>query len=63
MQKSLVLSAAMLTALISGCATQSSNRFEAFQAEDLNALIKAGRLVQKTDSFFVLNDSVSFFDI
>lgn len=51
---------AMLTgALLSGCATQSSTGFQAFQPDDLNALIKSGKLVQKTDSFFVINDSSS----
>ncbi len=59
MQKQLAVSAALLGALLSGCATQSSNNFQAFQAEDLNALVKSGKLVQKTDSFFVLNDSSS----
>jgi OmpA-OmpF porin, OOP family len=43
--------------LISGCATEAINSFQSFQAEDLNPLVKAGRLVQKTDSFFVINDS------
>lgn len=59
MQKQLAVSATLLAALVSGCATQSSNNFQAFQAEDLNALVKSGKLVQKTDSFFVLNDSSS----
>ncbi len=59
MQKVLAVSATLLAAALSGCATQSSNNFQAFQAEDLNALVKSGKLVQKTDSFFVLNDSSS----
>jgi OOP family OmpA-OmpF porin len=59
MQKRLAISATLLTAFLSGCATQSSNNFQAFNAEDLNALVKSGQLVQKTDSFFVLNDSSS----
>ena len=59
MQKALTLTAALTGALLSGCATQSSNNFQAFQAEDLNAQVKSGLLVQKTDSFFVLNDSSS----
>lgn len=57
MQKTLALSAALTAALVSGCATQSTNSFQAFQADDLNAQVKAGLLVQKTNSFFVLNDS------
>lgn len=59
MQKMLTLSAAVIVALLSGCATQSSNNFQAFQADDLDAQIKSGQLVQKTNSFFVLNDSSS----
>lgn len=59
MQKMLTLTAALAGALLSGCATQSSNTFQPFQPEDLNAQVKAGYLVQKTDSFFVLNDSSS----
>lgn len=57
MQKTLILTATLTGALLSGCATQSSNNFQAFQADDLNAQVKAGLLVQKTNSFFVLNDS------
>ena len=59
MQKSLTLTALLAGAFLSGCATQSSNSFQPFQAEDLNAQVKAGLLVQKTNSFFVLNDSSS----
>jgi len=59
MQKTLTLTALVAGALLSGCATQSSNSFQPFQAEDLNAQVKAGLLVQKTNSFFVLNDSSS----
>ncbi|MCQ8103807.1 OmpA family protein [Methylomonas sp. SURF-2] len=59
MQKMLTITAVLTGAILSGCATQSSNNFQAFQADDLNAQIQAGLLVQKTDSFFVLNDSSS----
>lgn len=59
MQNKLTLSALIASALLSGCATQSSNNFQAFQADDLNAQVKSGQLVQKTNSFFVLNDSSS----
>lgn len=57
MQKSLTMTAALATALMTGCATQSSNSLQPFQADDLNAQVKSGLLVQKTNSFFVLNDS------
>ncbi|MEY4210699.1 MAG: hypothetical protein RLZ92_1080 [Pseudomonadota bacterium] len=59
MNKKLALTIAIGMALLSGCATQSNNSFQAFQAQDLNALVKSGQLVQKTDSFFVINDSSS----
>jgi OOP family OmpA-OmpF porin len=59
MKKKLLFTATLAGTLLSGCATQSSNSFQAFQAEDLNALVKSGKLVQKTDSFFVINDSSS----
>ena len=59
MQKTLALTALVASAFLSGCATQSSSTFQPFQAEDLNAQVKSGLLVQKTNSFFVLNDSSS----
>ncbi len=59
MKKSLGISAAIAAALLTGCATQSSNTFQAFQPDDLNAQVRSGLLVQKTNSFFVLNDSSS----
>ncbi len=59
MNKKIITSTAISIALLSGCATQSNNNFQAFQAQDLNALVKSGQLVQKTDSFFVINDSSS----
>lgn len=59
MKRNLLLTATLAGALLSGCATQSSNNFQAFQPEDLNALVKSGKLVQKTNSFFVVNDSSS----
>jgi len=59
MQKMLTLTATLTGVILSGCATQSSNTFQPFQAEDLNAQVKSGLLVQKTNSFFVLNDSSS----
>lgn len=59
MRKHILFSTAVAGALLSGCATQSSNTFQSFQADDLNPLVQSGRLVQKTNSFFVLNDSSS----
>jgi OmpA-OmpF porin, OOP family len=59
MQRKLLISAAITGALLSGCATQSNKAFDAFQPEDLNAQVKSGKLVQKINSFVVLNDSSS----
>lgn len=59
MKKNLLFTATLAGALLSGCATQSSNNFQAFQPEDLNVLVKSGKLVQKTNSFLVVNDSSS----
>lgn len=59
MKRNLLFAVTLTGAVLSGCATQSSNNFQAFQPEDLNALVKSGKLVQKTNSFFVVNDSSS----
>ncbi len=59
MKRNLIFTATLASALVSGCATQSSSSFQAFQAEDLNAQVKSGKLVQKTNSFLVINDSSS----
>ena len=54
-----LISAILATMLLAGCATQSSNKFQEFRADDLNAQVQSGVLVQKTNSFIVLNDSSS----
>lgn len=59
MKKTLTLTAVMAASLLSGCAIQSSNNFQAFQADNLNTQVKSGLLVQKTNNFFVLNDTSS----
>lgn len=59
MHRKLLVSAAITGALLSGCATQSNIAFQPFQPEDLNAQVKSGKLVQKTNSFVVLNDTSS----
>lgn len=59
MKSKLLITASLAATVLSGCATQSSNTFQAFQAEDIGSLIKSGQFVQKTDSFFIINDSSS----
>ncbi len=59
MKKTALLSALMASAVLTGCATQSTSSLTPFQAQDLNAKVKSGYLVQKTNTFFVINDSSS----
>lgn len=54
------LTAAIVTAsVLSGCATHSINPSQSFQAKDLNPQVKSGVYQQKTNSFFIINDSSS----
>ena len=57
MQKILITAASIAALLLSGCASQPTSTFEPFQAQALNALLSSGQFVQKTDNFFVINDS------
>jgi OOP family OmpA-OmpF porin len=57
MQKILITAASIAALLLSGCASQPASTFETFQAQDLNGLLSSGQFVQKTDNFFVINDS------
>jgi len=59
MKKMLLTATTIATVALSGCATQSINTFQPFQAKNLNGLISAGYLEQKQDTFFVINDSSS----
>jgi len=59
MHKKLITVAAIVAALMSGCASQPTPVFEPFQAQDLNPLLTSGQYKQKTDNFFVINDSSS----
>jgi OOP family OmpA-OmpF porin len=59
MNKPLIIAASMGAILVSGCASAPVGSFEPFQAEDLNQLIASGQYQQKTDNFFVINDSSS----
>jgi OmpA-OmpF porin, OOP family len=40
-----------------GCATQSSNDFQAFQPASLESQLKSAQLTQKTQNFFVISDT------
>jgi len=59
MNTKLLFTVTLAGALLSGCATEAIKGFQPFQAEDLNPQVKSGLLVQKTESFFVINDSSS----
>ena len=59
MHKILITAASIAALLLSGCASQPSSTFEAFQAQDLNGLLSSGQYTQKADNFFVINDSSS----
>lgn len=59
MKKTLIIAAAIASALILGCASQPLSTFEAFNPQDLNGLVASGQYVQKADNFFILNDSSS----
>ncbi len=62
MKKTLIIAAAIASALVSGCASQPLSTFDIFHAHDLNGLVSSGQYVQKADNFFVLNDSSSSMD-
>ncbi len=59
MKKTLLTVTTIATVALSGCATQSISSFNAFQAKDLNSLVRSGELQQTKNSFFVINDSSS----
>ncbi|MGR9087140.1 MAG: OmpA family protein [Gammaproteobacteria bacterium] len=59
MNKPFLIAASLGALFVSGCASTPVSTFEAFQAKDLNELLTSGRYQQKTDNFFVINDSSS----
>lgn len=60
MKKSLLkVSSIAGIALATGCATQSINSFQNFQAKDLNPAVSSGHLQQQKNTFLVINDSSS----
>lgn len=59
MNKYTQIGAILVVSVLTGCATSSSNEFRHFQPSSLNELVESGQLVQKTNSFLILNDSSS----
>jgi OOP family OmpA-OmpF porin len=59
MQKTLKNVTFVAALILSGCASQPISTFDTFQAQDLNGLLSSGQYLQKTDNFFVINDSSS----
>lgn len=59
MKKTLFHATTLAAVALSGCATQSASSFQPFQAQDLNSSVQLGELRQKTNTFFVINDSSS----
>ncbi|MGZ8096156.1 MAG: OmpA family protein [Methylosarcina sp.] len=60
MKKKLITATSIAVLLLAGCASHPPvSTSEAFQATDLNPLLASGLYQQKTDNFFVINDSSS----
>jgi len=59
MNKTLITAASLGALLVSGCASTPTSTFEPFPARNLNELLTSGQYQQKTDNFFVINDSSS----
>lgn len=59
MKKILIIAASLAGLFLSGCASHPTGTSEPFQATDLNPLLASGQYQQKTDNFFVINDSSS----
>jgi OOP family OmpA-OmpF porin len=59
MNKSLIAAASLGALFLSGCASTPVSTIEPFSARDLNELLTSGQYQQKTDNFYVINDSSS----
>jgi OOP family OmpA-OmpF porin len=55
--KKLLLAASVAGTLLSGCASQPPAGFQSFQTKDLASLVQSKEFQQKTNNFFVINDS------
>ena len=59
MKIKLTMIATLAGAALAGCANQPITTFNTFHANNLNNLVGSGALAQKTDNFYVVNDSSS----
>lgn len=59
MKKTPLYTALIASAALVGCATQPIDDTRYFEATNLNSKVKSGKLIQKTNTFFVVNDSSS----
>ncbi|MCK5829966.1 MAG: OmpA family protein [Methylococcales bacterium] len=57
--KKILLTTAITSLALSGCANHPISTFQPFQTTDLNAAVNSGQLQQKTDTFYIINDSSS----
>lgn len=57
--KHLVTAASLAALFLTGCSSVPVNPVGSFQAKDLNELLTSGQYQQKTDNFYVINDSSS----
>lgn len=62
MKKIIMITAFITTGILSGCASEPVTTFQLFHANDFNELVRSGQFQQKTDNFFVINDSSSSMD-
>jgi OOP family OmpA-OmpF porin len=62
MKKIIMITAFITVGILSGCASQPVTTFQVFHANDFNTLVSSGQFQQKTDNFFVINDSSSSMD-
>ena len=59
MKKTIFAVTTIASIALTGCATQSINTMQPFQAKDLSSSVSSGVLEQKTNTFFVIDDSSS----
>lgn len=57
--KKIFLTTAITSLALSGCASHPISTFQPFQTTDLSPFVESGQLQQKTDTFYIINDSSS----